>query len=77
MKIIGKCTQVVEVKRFYLPGIVCSDICKKCNSEVKTDLSVCYLSYPTISAANVHFYCENCNNDWFCAAEMEVSLRSI
>lgn len=76
MKIDGKCTEVVEVKRFYLPGIVCRDTCPKCNFEVTTDLAVSYLSYPTISAANVHFYCKNCENDWFKAARMEVTLTA-
>lgn len=55
----------LDVKRFYLPGVVLSAKCPKCKKTVKYDLGADYLSYPSINApTDFHFYCPDDGAEW-------------
>lgn len=55
----------LEVKRFYLPNIKVIDNCPKCNKEIVFDGNMNYISYPKLnSPESVHFYCEDCDEEW-------------
>lgn len=41
----GVCTELPEVKRFYMPGIVLKGTCPTCGKELERDLGSDYLSY--------------------------------
>jgi len=83
-KLNGKCEGIVDVKRFYLPGIVLESNCPRCGILHKKDMGKEYLSYPRISTpTKIYFYCENeyegpkkyCNTDWNIEVSLDISLK--
>lgn len=71
MKIISsKPTGEIDVKRFYLDGVVVSGNCPKCKEPVELDLGEQYLSYPPMNKPfKESMYCQECDH------EFEVKLR--
>lgn len=59
----GAATGDIDVKRFYLPGVVIKDICK-CGSEMVKDMKKDYFSYPAWGVPeDLHLYCRDCNTE--------------
>lgn len=59
----------IDVKRFYLEGIVIYENCPKCEKLIKFDDSQ-YMSYPNLNRKEtINILCENCD-DFF-----EVSIK--
>ena len=55
----------LDVKRFYMPGIVLKSKCPKCGASCEIDLSQEYLSYPTVNKPFDHLiYCDECDHEW-------------
>lgn len=74
-KIKGFFKGELDVKRFYLPGIVIEDNCSECNKLVKFDGENDYLSYPNMDELQmIHMYCEDCNHDWSLPVKLEVKV---
>jgi hypothetical protein len=59
VKIQGKASGELEVKRFYVPGVIVESTCPNCGSKKEKDLSVEYFDYPSINKSqDFYFYCE-------------------
>jgi hypothetical protein len=55
----------IEVKRFYVPGVVLTATCPKCGAVKEVDLGDHYLSYPKANEPNDYgFYCSECSHEW-------------
>ena len=74
----------IDVKRFYLPGIVVHSECPVCNSHKWMQLDVAYLSYPVVGSPEaIHFYCESemegpkkyCDAEWTVEVILDISVR--
>jgi len=66
----------IDVKRFYVPGVVVTADCPACNKTYTQDLSTDYLSYPVIGAPeDVTFWCDNCNADWTDKIVLKLSVE--
>lgn len=64
-KITGSFKGEVDCKRFYMPGVVASDICPKCAKDIVLDHNQHYIEYPTIGTpCLLYFYCSGCDTDW-------------
>jgi len=64
----------IEMKRFYLPISIKRE-CSKCGNICEHDLSINYLSYPTINKNNeLYFYCDNCDNEFTINSVLRISL---
>lgn len=68
----------IDVKRFYLPGVVLKERCPSCGAEALDDLGDRYLSYPT---ANVDFdhgmWCKDCGHEWKVKLHLRLELRRV
>lgn len=61
---IGDGVFPLEVKRCYLPVKVTQN-CPECGREVVLDLSVHYLSYPSLGVSEgTGMWCNGCNHEW-------------
>jgi len=76
-KDVLKITEIVElqIKRFYLP-IKLKKECPRCGKSSESDLSMEYLSYPTVNGKeSIPFYCDACDS-WFAAdATLRISIE--
>jgi hypothetical protein len=55
----------LEIKRLYVPGVVLSGTCPKCEKVNNVDLGNQYLSYPKVDEPHDYgFYCEGCGHEW-------------
>lgn len=77
MKIKGKMSKgaEVDVKRFYMPGIVIEDVCSLCTANIELDLADDYLSHPNVGETPVFLYCHNCDHNWEKTVILEVKLK--
>tara|TARA_R110000772_G_scaffold17946_3_gene49971 strand:+ start:129072 stop:129341 length:270 start_codon:yes stop_codon:yes gene_type:complete len=61
----------IASKRLYLP-IIIELICPHCGEKITSDLESDYLSYPVINhTEQIHFYCNECDNE----SEIDYKLR--
>lgn len=68
----------LDVKRFYLPGIVLRDDCPKCGAECVHDFGKWYLSYPQANEAFLEgLYCRACSHEWKVELILVVELRTV
>jgi len=52
----------INVKRFYIDGVVLKEICPECGKILTTNLEEQYLSYPVIEMPEeIAFYCDDCD----------------
>lgn len=68
----------LDIKRFYLKGLVLEDECPKCKSKVENDFGdeTGYLSYPTPGVPeSVFLYCNDCDHEWATNVVLEINLR--
>jgi len=66
----------IDVKRFYLPGVVIKDVCPKCGAPWEHDFGSRYLSYPTVGArVNAGGYCQECDHEWEVMVVLKVSVE--
>lgn len=66
----------IDVKRFYLPGIVVESKCPKCGHLHEVDMGSQYLSYPCVGdEEKINFYCEEGESENYCDTEWEVSIK--
>lgn len=64
----------IDVKRFYMPGVVVKDVCKDCGGEAVIELDEIYLSYPTANAlVDVKLHCAACG-DWTTEVQRYLSV---
>ena len=57
-------TGTIDVKRFYLDGVIITCDCDKCGSILERDFGSDYLSYPTVGEPeDIEFWCEDCDHD--------------
>jgi len=65
MEIMGKISGKIDVKRFYMPGLLIRDDCPSCGASEMKDMSHQYVSYPNIGAKILFgFYCDECEHEW-------------
>ena len=76
-KVKGKFDGDIEVKRFYMPGIIVEDECSKCLEVVEWSGESDYISYPNTSDKNmhVHMYCQDCENEWEIPITLEITVK--
>jgi hypothetical protein len=73
-KITGTPSGEIDVKRFYLPGVIVEQACPGCGVKCSNDLADQYLSYPPMNGpTKVYMGCE-CGEEWTIAARVEVRL---
>lgn len=78
MKIVGKASGEIDVKRFYIPGLEVQGNCPKCRAEFTRDFSTDYLSYPQIGEPKtLHLYCPECDHEWQRQMVLDISLKLI
>lgn len=65
----------VEVKRFYLPGVLLRFKCKNCGELMENDYSSQYISYPQIGEQVEHFYCDECGTNHEMIIDFEILIR--
>ena len=68
----------LDIKRFYLEGLVLEDECPKCKSMMENDFGdePGYLSYPTPGMPeSVYFHCEDCDHEWEVKVVLDISLK--
>ena len=68
----------LDVKRFYLKGLVLKDKCPKCKSKVENDFGdeTGYLSYPTPGSPEpVFLWCEDCDHEWTVKVVLDINLK--
>ena len=72
-KVKGKGFEIAS-KRLYLPIEFDVD-CPHCGEKITSDLESDYLSYPVINhTEQIHFYCNECDNESEVDAKLRVSL---
>lgn len=79
LRIEGVTRGKIDVKRFYLPGIVAISNCPKCGKEHRQDLAKQYLCYPKAGQpTEIHFYCGDCtgndDTEWNEAVLLKIEL---
>ena len=70
----------LDVKRFYLPGVVIHSQCPKCGAEYARDMADSYLSYPTAGEPFAYgCYCarEGCEHEWEMMMRIDVTLSVV
>ncbi len=79
LKITGSIDKdALDIKRFYLNGLVLEDECPMCKSKVENDFGgePGYLSYPTPGIPeSVFLYCEDCDSEWERKVILEINLK--
>ncbi|TXH09226.1 MAG: hypothetical protein E6R04_08885 [Spirochaetes bacterium] len=56
----------LDVKRFYIPGLVFKCQCPVCGLVVHKDMKDDYFSYPEANdSVVVWFYCVECDKNWY------------
>lgn len=73
MQHVRKGTEI-EVKRFYMPGVILSSKCPKCGENVEIDMDDEYISYPQVGENVVEFYHE-CNEEDGLTEEWDVEFN--
>lgn len=72
LKIQGKITGELEIKRFCMDGLVIQKECPKCGHTEEYDQ---YLSYPVINKQfEMDLYCDECEHEWTLSAKLEMNL---
>ncbi len=66
--------QEIDVKRFYLPGIVLKFNCKKCKNIIFQDYGENYLSYPITGKQEFHIYCGECDSEYELQGSLNISI---
>lgn len=77
-KIKGKIKGEIDVKRFYLPGIIVESKCPKCEHLHEVNMSTQYLSHPVINEPEtIGFYCEEdtITENTYCDTDWEVKIK--
>lgn len=55
----------LDVKRFYVPGLVFKSECPKCSQVCHKDMADNYFQYPTTDTPiGITVYCEKCEHYW-------------
>ena len=65
----------IDVKRFYLPGILLSFKCKKCGKLMENDYDHQYLSYPEIGEQTEYFWCSECDTQHEMVINLNMSIE--
>lgn len=74
----------LDVKRFYIPGVIVHSECPKCGSPKQADLGDDYLPFPVVGVPeSIHFYCESeaegpdkyCDTEWAVEVILDLSVR--
>lgn len=67
----------IVCKRLYLSGTKAISNCPKCQQKTVLDFAHDYLSNPVMNERFLlHFYCMECNTEWWHKAKLTVSLTS-
>lgn len=78
VKITGKATGEIDVKRFYMPGVKLESDCPECKTKNKQDMGDDYVSYPSFNTEfGFGFYCHECNHEWEEDVIIEVKLKAV
>lgn len=64
----------IDVKRFYIPGVVLDQKCPGCGSDCSKDLGNNYLSFPRTGTNQVNFYCRDCHEEWSMDIDLSVTV---
>jgi len=65
----------LDVKRFYVPGVMLTDDCPKCGERYARDLGDDYLSYPVANRPfDFTVYCE-CGHEWTAKLILRLSVE--
>lgn len=76
--ITGKCSGQIEVKRFYMPGIVIDAVCPNCNEMVVDDFAENYISFPEVGSPFIYgLYCRECEHEWEFKLQLDITLKVI
>lgn len=69
--------ETIDVKRFYLPGVVLTAQCPACGASCEKDYGGCdYLSFPVMgSPFDLGLYCRSCDHEWSVPAKLTVRLE--
>jgi predicted RNA-binding Zn-ribbon protein involved in translation (DUF1610 family) len=77
-KIIGiPLEEELDVKRFYIPGVIIQDNCPNCGVETRYDMGgLHYLSHP-IANKPMQFtmYCNECDHEWSIKIILRIGLE--
>lgn len=66
----------VNVKRFYMPGVLVTKPCPKCGQPCTNDRGQEYFSYPTAnSEVKLGLYCQPCDYEWEVKAFFTITLE--
>lgn len=77
-QIEGEARDDIDVKRFYLPGIIIRETCGKCNSEMVKDMAREYFSYPKWGEPqDVFMYCRDCNTETKLKVKLSCKLEIV
>lgn len=65
MRVIGQpkgdLGEELDIKRFYIPGVILEVDCPQCGQTLQQDLEHDYLSFPSLDKPEtVYFYCDEC-----------------
>ena len=59
VNIKGQANSELDVKRFYVPGVIVESSCPKCKAKQEKDFSCDYFSYPVPNEPqDFYFFCE-------------------
>lgn len=78
MKISGKPSGELAIKRLYLPGVVAYFSCPACAKEISFDFADDYLSYPTPGKEEiVCLCCPECEEEIYFTVVLKLNLTEI
>jgi hypothetical protein len=80
MKVTGKPNVAcdLEVKRFYIPGVVLSGKCPNCKAKWWEDFGDSYLSYPTANKPFDHgCCCPECDHEWTVRLRIDLAVSVV
>lgn len=75
MKVLGKPTGKLDVKRFKINGTFLMGKCPKCKTEIIEDA---YLEYPVVNSSfEYNFYCVDCSHEWSETMILKIELKKV